>query len=59
MALLIVILILIVWFIIWLKDKLTPTNPPIDDMQEHLKTIQRLPNQKARRKYLKNMRKRR
>lgn len=59
MALLIVILILIVWFIIWLKDKLTPSNPLIDDMQEHIKTIQRLPNQKARQKYLKNMRKKR
>lgn len=58
MALLIVILILIVWFIIWLKDKLTLSNPPIDDMQDHLKTIQQLPNQKARQKYLKDMAKR-
>lgn len=56
MALLVVILILLV---IWIKDKLTPSNPPIDDMQEHLKTLQQLPNQKERQKYLKNLRKRR
>lgn len=58
MALLIVILILLVWFVIWLRDKLTPSNPPIDDMQKHLKTLQQLPTQKARQKYLKDMAKR-
>lgn len=58
MALLAVILILIVWLTIWFKDKITPGNPPFDDMQDHLKTIQQLPNQKARQKYLRDMAKR-
>ena len=39
MELLGVILILIVWAIIALKEKLTPPNPPIDDMSEHLKQL--------------------
>ena len=47
MALIAVVLILIVWAILDIKEKLTPQNPPIEDIGEHLKTIQSLPNQKA------------
>lgn len=54
MTLIAVVLILIVWAILDIKEKLTPQNPPIEDIGEHLKTIQSLPNQKARQKYLKN-----
>lgn len=57
MYLVITILILIVWGIYGLYQKLTPPAPPIEDMEEHLKIIQSLPNQKARRKYLKSLRK--
>lgn len=55
MALLAVVLILIVWAVIGVRDAAQPKNPPIDNMQEHLKTIQSLPNQKARQEYLKNL----
>ena len=55
MSLLVVVLILIVWAIYGIVQGLTPSNPQIDDMAEHLKTIQSLPNQKARQKYSRNM----
>lgn len=58
MALVAVVVILIVWAGIGIKEAFTPPNPPIEDMEEHLKIIQSLPNQKARQKYLKNLRKR-
>ena len=58
MALLAVVLILIVWAVIGVRDAAQPKNPPINNMQEHLKTIQSLPNQKARQKYLKKFSKR-
>lgn len=57
MSLLVVILILIVWAIYGICRALQPKNPPIEDMEKHLKTIQSLPNQKARQKYLKSLRK--
>ena len=56
MALLALILILIAWAIIGIKDKLTPSNPPIENTEEHLKIIMSLPNQKARQHYLKSLR---
>ena len=58
MALLEVVLILLFWAILGIKEKMTPSNPPVDDIGEHLKTIQSLPNQKARQKYLKDLSKR-
>ncbi|MCI6825122.1 MAG: hypothetical protein MR885_07140 [Ruminococcus bromii] len=58
MALLAVVIILIIWLIIWIKDKLTPSNPPIDDIHEHCRIIQSLPDKKARQKYLKDLAKR-
>lgn len=58
MTLLAVILILIIWGIIKLKETATPSNPPIDNIQEHCRIIQSLPNQKARQKYLKDLAKR-
>jgi len=57
MYLVITILILLVWGIYALIQKITPSAPPIDDMEEHLKTIQSLPNKKARQRYLKNRKK--
>lgn len=55
MALLAVVLILLIWAILGIKEKFTSQNPPIDDIGEHLKTIQSLPNQKARQKYLRDL----
>lgn len=52
MYLLVVILILIVWAIYGAIKTMQPANPPIEDMEQHLKKIQSLPNQKARQKYL-------
>lgn len=57
MALLAVVLILIVWAINFINQSLTPPNPPIDNIDEHLKTIQSLPDKKSRQKYLKSLRK--
>lgn len=54
MHLAIVIVILLVWAGIALKEKLTPSAPPIEDLDEHTKYISSLPNQKARQKYLKS-----
>lgn len=59
MALLAVVLILIAWAVIAIKDAAKPTMPPIKDINEHCKTIQQLPTKKARKKYLKDLSKRR
>lgn len=54
MYLAIAIIILIIWAVIALKEKLTPSSPPIDDLDEHLKHLSSMPDQKDRQKYLKN-----
>lgn len=54
MYLAIAIVILLVWAGIVIKEKLTPPAPPIDDLDEHVKHLSSLPNQKERQKYLKN-----
>ena len=58
MALLAVVLILIAWAVIGVREAAQPKNPPIDDVQEHCKTVMQLPNKKTRRKYLKDLSKR-
>lgn len=58
MALLAVVLILIAWAVIAIREATKPTLPPIDNIQEHCKTIQQLSDKKARQKYLKNLSKR-
>lgn len=57
MYLAITVVLLLAFGIYALIQSLTPSAPPIEDMEEHLKTIQSLPNQKTRQKYLKNLRK--
>lgn len=59
MALLAVVLILIAWVVIGVREAAQPKNPPIDNVQEHCKTVMQLPNKKTRRKYLKDLSKRR
>lgn len=54
MHLVIVILILIVWAVIGIKEALTPSAPHIENLDEHIKYLQSLPDQNARQKYLKN-----
>lgn len=54
MYLAIAIVILLVWAGIAIKEKLTPPAPPIDDLDEHVRNLSSLPNQKERQKYLKN-----
>lgn len=54
MYLAIVIVILLVWTGIAIKEKLTPPAPPIDDLDKHVRHLSFLPNQKERQKYLKN-----
>lgn len=58
MALLAVVLILIAWAVIAIREVTKPTLPPIDNIQEHCKTIQQLPDKKTRQKYLKDLSKR-
>lgn len=55
MYLLVVVLILLAWAGYGIINKTQPNNPPIEDMEKHLKYIQSLPNQKARKKYLKKL----
>lgn len=55
MYLLVAILILLVWALYSIIKTAQPTNPPIEDMDKHLKYIQSLPNQKARKKYIKKL----
>ena len=55
MHLLVTILILLVWAVYSIVKAAQPTTPPIEDMDKHLKYIQSLPNQKARKKYLKKL----
>lgn len=57
MYLAITIIILLIWAVYAIIQKITPPAPPIENMEEHLKIIQSLPNQKARQQYLKNIRK--
>lgn len=54
MYLLAVVLILIVWGIYGLYKAAQPSNPPFEDTEQMLKTIQSLPNPKARQKYLRD-----
>lgn len=54
MHLVIVVLILIVWAAVGIKEALTPPAPPIENLNEHTKYLSSLPDQKARQKYLKN-----
>lgn len=54
MYLAIVAILLIVWGIIALKERIAPSAPPIDDLDEHLKHLSSLSNQKERQKYLKS-----
>lgn len=48
----IVIVILLIWAGITLKEKLTLSAPPIEDLDKHVKHLSSLQNQKERQKYL-------
>lgn len=52
MALLAVVIILIVWAVIGIKEKSKPTMPPINDINEHCKSVMQLPDKKSRQKYI-------
>lgn len=55
MSLLLLILMLLVLAGYAIVKAIQPKNPPIKIMEEHLKIIQSLPNQKARQKYLRDI----
>jgi Na+-transporting methylmalonyl-CoA/oxaloacetate decarboxylase gamma subunit len=55
MSLLFTILILLVLAGYGMVKAIQPQNPPIENMEEHLKIIQSLPNPKARQKYLRDI----
>ena len=54
MSLLAVILILLLWAGIGLKDKLTPSKPPIEDMENHLRMVMQA-DPKDRKKLIKKL----
>lgn len=54
MYLVVVILILLVWAVYGIKEALTPSAPPIENLDDHLKHLASLPTQAARQKYLMN-----
>lgn len=54
MHLVIVVLILIVWAVVGIKEALTPPSPPIENLNEHTRHLSSLPDQKDRQKYLRN-----
>lgn len=56
MYLVVVILILLVWAGYGIVKAIDDAKPavPIEDWEEHLKYLQSLPNEKARRRYLRN-----
>lgn len=54
MHLVIVVLILIVWAVVGIKEALTPPAPPIENLNEHNRYLSSLPDQKDRQKYLRN-----
>lgn len=53
MWLIIVILILILWGVLDLKDKFTPSDPPIKNMEEHLRMVMQA-DPKDRKRVIKN-----
>ena len=55
MSLLLLILMLLVLAGYAIVKAIQPKNPPIENMEEHLKIIQSLPNQKARQNYLRDI----
>ncbi len=58
MWLIVVILILILWGVLDLKDKLKPSDPPIKDMDAHLKMVMQA-DPKDRKRVIKNAAKQR
>lgn len=54
MYLVIVVLVLLAFGIYRIAQLLKPPAPPIENLDEHLRYIASLPDQKARQKYLKS-----
>ena len=54
MYLVLIVVILLVCVVVSIKKALTPKQPPIEDLDEHIKHLSSLPNQKARQEYLKH-----
>ncbi len=57
MALVVVVVILIIWAGYGFKQALTPRTPPIENLDEHIKTITQMDSQKERKKFLKQHKK--
>lgn len=59
MSLAITIIILLVWAVYSIIQKLTPPDPPIENIDEHLRQLMQCSNQQQRRKFIKADAKRR
>ncbi len=58
MYLIAVVVILLVWGIYALVKSFSPPAPPIDDLDEHIKTLSQMNSQKERQRYLRQRNKR-
>lgn len=54
MYLVLIVVVLLICAVVSIKKSLTPKQPPIEDINEHIKYLSSLPNQKARQEYLKH-----
>lgn len=54
MYLVLIVVVLLIFSVVSIKKSLTPKQPPIEDINEHIKYLSSLPDQKARQQYLKN-----
>ena len=54
MYLVFIVVVLLIFVVVSIKKSLTPKQPPIEDINEHIKYLSSLPDQKARQQYLKN-----
>ena len=54
MYLVLIVVVLLICTIVSIKKSLAPKQPPIEDINEHIKYLSSLPNQKARQEYLKH-----
>ncbi len=54
MHLVLIVVVLLICVVVSIKKALTPKQPPIENLDEHIKYLSSLPNQKARQQYLKH-----
>lgn len=54
MYLVLIVVVLLIWAVSSIKKALNSKQPPIEDLDEHIRYLSSLPDRKARQKYLKS-----